>query len=198
MPLSSFFVRATVEPYLARHPDERKALSGLMPVLDDADNPCSLDTLSDHVTCSAVVIDRDRRVLHIGHGTTGRPRTPGGHVEGDRSFLAAALRGAREETGIPGEALCLTPQFLDTPIDIEVHDIDACPVEGESAHTYVDVRFAFYLVAEQPPQLALQEAEGCGVRWLPFADVRSSTLRTKLLSAQGLDGRGRSPSMPPL
>jgi 8-oxo-dGTP pyrophosphatase MutT (NUDIX family) len=96
----------------------------------------------------------------------------------------------REETGLTSEALCLTPQFLDAPIDIDVHDLAADPARGESAHRHVDVRFAFCLTAEQPLELAaLQEVKVSAARWLPFAEVGSPTLRAKLLSAQGLDGR---------
>lgn len=76
-------------------------------------------------------------------------------------------------------------------IDIDVHDIDANPAKGEPAHQHIDFRFAFYLVTGQPPLLALQDEEVSGARWLPFADVRSPTLRAKLLSAEahGLDGQ---------
>ncbi|MEV6808504.1 NUDIX domain-containing protein [Streptomyces sp. NPDC051132] len=76
MPPSSSDIRKTVDAYLGR----------------------------DHVTCSAVVIDRRRRVLHIRHRTTGLVLTPGGHIEpGDRTLLAAALREVAEEVGItPG------------------------------------------------------------------------------------------------
>ncbi|MFI6729104.1 NUDIX domain-containing protein [Streptomyces atratus] len=79
---------------------------------------------------------------------------PGGHVEDDRTLLAAALREVCEETGLRPADLCLTPQG-------------------------------------QPPLLALQDEEVSGAQWLPFADVRSPTLRAKLLSAEahGLDGQ---------
>lgn len=44
---------------------------------------------------------------------------------------------------------------------------------------------------EQHPRLTLQDEEVAGARWLEFADVRSPTLRAKLLDArnQGLDGQ---------
>lgn len=71
-----------------------------------------------------------------------------------------------------------------------IHDIDANPVKGEPAHQHVDFRFVFYLASAQPPALALQDEEVADAQWLPFADVRSPTLRAKLLSAEaeGLDG----------
>ncbi|WP_405735067.1 NUDIX domain-containing protein [Streptomyces sp. NBC_01537] len=192
MPLTRSHVRATVEAYLVRHPHERKALAGLSDVLDGIGDPSSHTTLPVHVTCSAVVIDRYRRVLHIGHKATGLLLAPGGHVEADdRNLLAAALRGVCEEAGLRPGDLCLTPQFLGAPIDIDVHDIDANPAKGETSHRHFDFRFAFYLTAEQPPRLGLQDEEVSGAQWLPFTDVRSPTLRAKLLAADGdgLDGQ---------
>ncbi|MEU6011456.1 NUDIX domain-containing protein [Streptomyces sp. NPDC047453] len=192
VPPSRSHIRATVEAYLSRHAEERGALGGLLAVLDGTEGPSSRATLPGHVTCSAVVIDRDRRVLHIGHRVTGLLLAPGGHVEaGDRTLLAAAVREVCEEAGLRPGDLCLTPQFLEEPIDVDVHDIDANAAKGEPAHQHFDFRFAFYLTAEQPPALALQDEEVAGAQWLPYADVRSPTLRAKLLAAEadGLDGR---------
>ncbi|MEY2242407.1 NUDIX domain-containing protein [Streptomyces sp. BF23-18] len=192
MPPSRSHIRATIEAYLGRHAEEQEALNGLLAVLDGTEEPSSRATLPGHVTCSAVVIDRDRRVLHIRHRVTGLLLAPGGHVEaGDRTLLAAAVREVCEETGIRPGDLCPTPRFLDGPIDVDVHDIDAHPAKGEPAHQHFDFRFAFYLTAEQPPPLALQDEEVAGAQWLPYADVRSPTLRAKLLDAvaEGLDGR---------
>ncbi|MET7801755.1 hypothetical protein [Streptomyces decoyicus] len=83
-------IRATAEAYLARHPHERESLTGLLSLLDGPDDPASRATLPGHVTCSAAVIDREQRVLHIGHKVTGLLLAPGGHVEDDRTLLAAA------------------------------------------------------------------------------------------------------------
>ncbi|MER6277660.1 NUDIX domain-containing protein [Streptomyces sp900105245] len=191
MPLARSHIRRTSEAYLTRHPHERDSLAGLTSLLDGADDPADRATLPGHVTCSAAVIDREGRVLHIGHRGTGLLLAPGGHIDGDRTLLAAALWEVCEETGLRPGDLCLTPQFLGAPIDIDVHDVDANPAKGESAHQYFDFLFVFYLVPEQHPQLALRDEEVAGARWLDFADVRSRILRAKLLDAldQGLDGR---------
>ncbi|MCL7378351.1 NUDIX domain-containing protein [Streptomyces sp. 35G-GA-8] len=191
MALTRSHIRTTAEAYLARHPHERESLAGLMSLLDGADDTTARATLSGHVTCSAAVIGREQRVLHIGHRVAGPLLDPGGRVEGDRTLLAAALREVCEKTGLRPRDLCLTPQFLGAPIDIDVHDIDANPAKGESVHQRFDFRFVFYLVPERHPRLASQDEEVADARWLKFADVRSPTLRTKLMDArdQGLGGR---------
>ncbi|MFF4398379.1 NUDIX domain-containing protein [Streptomyces sp. NPDC001480] len=184
MPPSSTAVRSTVEAYLGRHPGEHDALAGLLAALDRPIDATARTTLPGHVTCSAVVVDRQGRVLHIRHRATGDLiLTPGGHIEpGDRTLLAAALREAAEEAGIAPGALCLTRQLLGSPIDIDVHGID---VHGIDAY---DVRYVFFLTSEEPPAIALQDDEVSGAQWLPQPEVTSPTLRAKLLAAR-LDGR---------
>ncbi|MGW1815398.1 NUDIX domain-containing protein [Streptomyces sp. NPDC002125] len=188
MPPSSSHIRTVVTAYLDRHPGERDALAGLLAALDAAAEPTSRTTLPAHITCSAVVIDRHRRVLHIRHKASGGLLlAPGGHVEADDdTLLAAALREVKEETGIPASALVLTPELQDEPIDIDVHDIDPNPARGEAAHRHYDVRFVFYL-ADGAPELALQAEEVTGSAWLPFDEVSSPTLREKL-AGSALDG----------
>ncbi|MFE6974335.1 NUDIX domain-containing protein [Streptomyces sp. NPDC057682] len=182
-------VRATVEAYLSRYAEERPVLEGLLAVLDESEEPFSRATLPGHATCSAVVIDRDRRVLHIAHRATGLLLCPGGHVEReDRTLLAGALREVVEEAGIAPGALCLTPQLLDAPIDIDVHDIPADAAKGEPAHQHYDFRHVFCLAEEEPPVLTLQEEEVSGAQWIPLPEITSPTLRAKLLRA-GVDGR---------
>ncbi|MFI8195249.1 NUDIX hydrolase [Streptomyces sp. NPDC085942] len=190
MPPSSSSIRKTVEAYLSRHPDERDALAGLLTALDQPADVTARTALPGHVTCSAAVIDRQGRVLHIRHRASGGLMlTPGGHMEpDDRTLLAAALREVAEETGIVPGALCLTRQMLGSPIDIDVHDIDANPLKGESAHRHYDFRYVFYLAGDERPTITLQDEEVSGARWLALPEVTSPTLREKLLQTQ-LDGQ---------
>ncbi|MFJ8785844.1 NUDIX domain-containing protein [Streptomyces sp. NPDC102476] len=183
-------IRKTVETYLGRYPDESDALVGLLTALDRPVDVTARTTLPGHITCSAVVIDRQGRVLHVRHRATGSVmQAPGGHVDPrDRTLLAAALREVAEEAGIAPGALCLTPQLLGSPIDIDVHDIDANPAKGEPAHHHYDFRYVFYLASEEPPPIALQDEEVSGAQWLSQPEVTSPTLRAKLLAAR-LDGR---------
>ncbi|MFH9730310.1 NUDIX domain-containing protein [Streptomyces sp. NPDC017260] len=187
MPPSSSSIRRTVQAYLGRHPDERDALAELLAALDRPADVTARTALPGHVTCSAVVIDRRRRVLHIRHRATGLVLTSGGHIEpGDRTPLAAALRQISEETGIPPGALCLTRQMLDSPIHIDVHAIAADPAGGEPAHHH-DFRYVFYLADVEPPATISQDEEVSGARWISLSEVTSPALRAKVRHAR-LDG----------
>ncbi|GAA3710839.1 NUDIX domain-containing protein [Streptomyces sp. NEAU-PBA10] len=187
---SSTAIRRTVEKYLGRHPGEREALAGLLAALDRPVDATARTTLPGQITCSAVIVDRQGRVLHLRHRVTGEfVLMPGVRIAPeDRTLLAAALRATVEEAGIAPNALCLTRQLLGSPIDIGVHDEAAHPPIGEPAHRHYDIRYVFYLADEELPTIARPDEEGSAAQWLPQAEVASPTLRAKLLAAR-LDGQ---------
>ncbi|KQV20838.1 NUDIX domain-containing protein [Kitasatospora sp. Root107] len=189
LPPSTDAIAAVTRAYLDHHPAERAKLEPLLAMLATTPEPTSRKTVPAHVTCSAVVINRDRQVLHIHHRATGLTLCPGGHgEEADTSLLTTALREVAEEAGIPPGALCLIPQFLDRPVDIDVNDIDPNPNKGEGAHQHYDFRFAFYLADPATPDTALQAEEVTGCEWRPVEQVSSPSLRAKLHTAD-LDGQ---------
>ncbi|MFE2557281.1 NUDIX domain-containing protein [Streptomyces sp. NPDC059352] len=209
MPPSSSHIRLLITGYLDRHPDERPALAALLRTLDDTETDTDTDTDTDgtsrssvpgRITCSAVVIDRERRVLHLHHKAGRMPLIPGGHVAvGDRTLHAVALREVHEKTGIPPGALTLTPTFMDRPFDIDVHDVEARPDKGEGVHRHYDFRFAFCLT-DGVPAIEPQTEEVSGAEWLSFGEVSSPGLRAKLADS-GLDGiavptNASAPQMP--
>ena len=101
-----------------------------------------------HVTASALVVRPDREVLLCLHGKIGMWMQLGGHCEPtDHTLAGAALREAREESGIA--ELTVDPQ----PIDIDVHGV-AC--RGPSFH--FDVRFLVHCPAGAVEQVSAESA----------------------------------------
>ncbi|MCX5583443.1 NUDIX hydrolase [Streptomyces erythrochromogenes] len=189
MPPIRSHVRDAVATYLERHPGERGALRDLLTALDAGADPAGRSAVPGRITCSAVVVDRRRRVLHVHHGADGTLRLPGEPVEpDDRTLLAAALRGVREGAGIPPAALCHTAEYRGVPVHIGVRAVGAA--RGEPARLHYDFRMAFHLADGDADPAPHAEGAALGAGWLPFEEVGSPALRARLLES-GLDGRAR-------
>lgn len=118
-------------------------------------------TLAGHVTASAWIVDAERRhALLLHHGKLQRWLQPGGHIEEDRTLLAAALREALEETGLPCR-----------PVDTGVFDIDIHPIPAraqEPAHLHYDIRFLLETDPRAQPEVSL---ESNAVRWFELEQI---------------------------
>jgi 8-oxo-dGTP pyrophosphatase MutT (NUDIX family) len=112
-----------------------------------------------HVTASAWIVDPARaHAVLLHHRKLDRWLQLGGHVDGDPDVRGAALREAREESGL--RTLRLLSEHL---YDVDVHPI---PARGaEPAHDHYDLRFAL----EADPREPLRgNAESHDVRWIPI------------------------------
>jgi 8-oxo-dGTP pyrophosphatase MutT (NUDIX family) len=122
--------------------------------------------LAGHLTASSLVIDaRGERALLTHHKKLGRWLQLGGHCDGDANLPGAALREAREESGI--EELAIDP----SPIDVDIHVIPARANEPE--HLHLDTRF---LVWAPPGSRAVMSAESIDLAW--FTPEEAARLET--------------------
>jgi 8-oxo-dGTP pyrophosphatase MutT (NUDIX family) len=122
--------------YRAEDARDEEVVSRFRAFLDRAD-PFRRADPEGHVTASAVVArPSGDSFLLVFHQKLDRWLQPGGHVEpDDPSVFDAALREAKEETGIGGLAEPLGDRIL----DLDVHAIPA--LRDEPAHFHYDVRF---------------------------------------------------------
>ena len=141
-------------PSVSAQESLRQSYLGFLAARDDA---CVRECVPGHLTASAVVLDvTGEHVLLTLHPRVGRWLQLGGHCEShDRSLADAALREAREESGIAD--LTIERQ----PIHLDVHPI-TCSL-GEATRHF-DVRF---LVRAQTSAEPVRSSESEDIRWWP-------------------------------
>jgi len=149
-----------LERHVVRRPDDAAlALRVREFVLAHAD--CfERSCLEGHITASAWILSPDHRhALLTHHRKLERWLQLGGHCDGERDPRQAALREAREESGL--ERFRFLPDVDDPlPLDLDIHPIPAHGVEP--AHLHLDVRFL--LVAEPGQELRTSD-ESNALRW---------------------------------
>lgn len=129
----------------------------MLAFLDAAPNACLRAHVPGHITASSLVLDDDgRRVLLTLHPRVGRWIQLGGHCEEtDGTVVDAALREAREESGIAD--LRVDPWLLSA----HTHPI-TCSLGRPTRH--LDLRF---LVRARPDAEIVRSAESTDLRWWP-------------------------------
>jgi 8-oxo-dGTP pyrophosphatase MutT (NUDIX family) len=109
-----------------------------------------------HVTGSAIVVGERGVVLHL-HKRMGLWLQPGGHIDAGETPWDAALREAREETGLAVRHLDAEPRL----VHVDVHP-------GPRGHTHLDLR---YLLAAPDADPAPGEDESPFVRWFEWDEA---------------------------
>ena len=131
--------------------------------------PFSREEPDAHFTASAVVVDEaGERTVLVHHRKSGNWFQPGGHFEpGDASAGEAALREAREETGL---ATRLGGPGL---LDVDVHWVPW------DEHWHLDLRFHVLAAGEPAPDAAEVHA----AEWVDWDDAFARVREPALLRA---------------
>ena len=132
------------------HDQVRNAVAGREPI--DADEQASVvafltefDRLADpfdqrldavHVTGSAIVVG-PRGVVLLRHKRLGFWLQPGGHIDPGETPWEAALREAREETGLEVAYADVDAVGVPVLVHVDVHP-------GGRGHTHLDLRYVLY------------------------------------------------------
>ena len=161
-------VRDTLLSKLKRHRAfdtlEADHVARTIAFVEQHDNCCDRRLASGHITASSWIIDKDAaHALLTHHRKLDRWLQLGGHIEDDSDILDAALREAREESGL-SDIACVN----DDVFDVDVHPI---PARGtEPAHYHYDVRFL--LRARRGDALTISD-ESHDLRWFSIAELQA-------------------------
>lgn len=174
-------VRRSVEEHQPGDHAERASIATFLTEYDRLADPFSETADPVHVTGSAIVVG-PRGVILLKHKRLGLWLQPGGHVDADEAPWEAAVREAREETGLPVTLAASTsggPQL----VHVDVHD-------GGRGHTHLDLRYVVRIAdtVAGDPDPAPPDGESQDVFWFawPAAVERASDDRLKgLLSRLG-------------
>jgi 8-oxo-dGTP pyrophosphatase MutT (NUDIX family) len=173
-----------VNQYTERFPSDASAVEQLVQLISASVDVTSRKEFRGHITCGAIVLRPDCRLLMIHHLTLEKWLFPGGHIEAEDFCLReAAIREVVEETGLSRENLQEFQGWFDHfPIQIDAHEIPANLAKGEPSHKHFDFRFLFGGVA-QP--LKLQTDEVSDWAWVSAEqaprDVYQRLVECKLL-----------------
>ena len=125
---------------------------------------CDRTLAVGHITASCWIIDETLEyALLTHHRKLDRWLQLGGHIEDDRDILSAALREAREESGLDDIQPLATSIF-----DVDAHAIPARKQEPE--HTHYDIRFLFQ--ARRGDRLTISD-ESHDLRWFSIAELQA-------------------------
>jgi 8-oxo-dGTP pyrophosphatase MutT (NUDIX family) len=154
--------------YARRHPDEGETVRRFQAFAASGEVLQGKANLARHITASTWIVNPARtRVLLTHHAKLGKWVQLGGHTDEGEDWTEAALREAREESGLSGLRLARPGLF-----DLDVHWIPARGWPGQPGwspvHEHYDLRFL--VEADDALPLVISE-ESHDLAWVDLADL---------------------------
>ncbi|HEY4230230.1 MAG TPA: NUDIX hydrolase [Thermoanaerobaculia bacterium] len=172
---------AALEGHAAASDEEAASLVRILSFLREPAEPFARDSSNPkgHITASAVIARPDAsEFLLVHHRKLSRWLQPGGHTEiSDASAFDAALREAREETGISRFETPLGRTIL----DVDVHAIP--PHQRDPAHSHFDVRYLLTSTEAARDHAASAEDPDRPMRWVSLEAARALNVDPSLTRA---------------
>ena len=120
-----------------------------------------------HMTASSWIVNPARtKVLMVYHNIYDSWSWTGGHADGETDLLAAALREAKEETGITKVR----------PVTEDIYSLEILTVDGHVKHgkyvsSHLHLNVTYLLEADENEMLHKKDDENSGVAWFGLEEA---------------------------
>lgn len=149
-----------VRAYRPWNEQEERDRAELLRRLESGEELYTRANAAAHLTASAWVVSPDRRqVLMAWHNLYGSWAWLGGHADGDRDLLQAALREVREESGLTAVR----------PVSPRIYSLEILPVSGHEkrgvyvcSHLHLNVTYLLEADPEAPVRRKADENSAVG------------------------------------
>lgn len=152
-------LKKLLQNYSALNPNENNVKKTLKFL--EKGNCFSNTNLDGHFTASAWIVNQHKnKILMTHHKKLNMWLQLGGHTDGENDLLSAALREAKEESGIENFKIISNQIF-----DLDIHNIPK--IGSHPPHTHYDVRFLFEANSKKEKVVVSEESNA--VAWIDIS-----------------------------
>lgn len=156
-----------LEGYTPWNEQEERDQMLLLSMLRSGQDIWTRENETAHLTASAWVTDPTRtKVLMCYHNIYHSWSWLGGHADGDRDLLAAALREVKEESGLTS-----VRPLSEEPFSLEILTVDGHEKRGRYVSSHLHLNVTYLLTADDTEPLAVKPDENSAVGWFGLTEA---------------------------
>ena len=157
----------TIRAYRPWNEQEERDRELILYHLEHSPDIFTRENSTAHMTASSWIVNPSMtKVLMIYHNIYNSWSWTSGHADGETDLLSAALREAREETGIQ-HVRALSPEIF----SLEVLTVDGHEKRGKYVSSHLHLNLTYLLEADDHDLLSRKEDENSAVAWFPVEEV---------------------------